>query len=273
VLLLPLLFFSVAAHAAPVTITTLGLPSGKVTAAYTASIATKDGTVPFKWAVSSDRLPPGLGIAPSGDTRSAVVSGIPSLAGGYSFTVTVTGRGGHKSTVAYSVTISPQVGGLSLTVTMAGIGGGSAASSPIGIACAPTCGATFESGTAVTLTATPDAGSVFAGWSGACTGTGTCTLTMNAAKSMTATFALLVSHVVDLSWSPGASQNVVGYNVYRGTAADGPYRQISTALVASTQFTDSNVLNGATYHYVTTAIDNTGAESGYSNDATAVVPQ
>jgi fibronectin type 3 domain-containing protein len=108
---------------------------------------------------------------------------------------------------------------------------------------------------------------------------------MNAAKSVTATFALLVAHVVDLSWSPSASQSVVGYNVYRGTAPGGPYQQINAALVASPQFTDSNVLvaspqftdsnvlNGATYHYVTTAIDNTGAESGYSNGATAVVPQ
>jgi List-Bact-rpt repeat protein/putative Ig domain-containing protein len=272
-LLLLLLFFSVAAHAAPVTITTLGLPNGNVTVAYTASIATKGGTVPFRWAVSSGSLPPGLNLAPSGDTRSAAVSGIPSLAGGYSFSVTVTGKWGHKSTAAYSVTISPQAGGLTLTVTMAGTGGGSAASSPVGIACPTTCGATFKSGTVVTLYATPDAGSAFAGWSGACTGTGTCTLTMNAAKSVTATFALLVSHIVDLSWSPGASQNVVGYNVYRGTAAGGPYQHINTALLASTQFTDSNVLNGATYYYVTTAIDNTGAESGYSNDAMAVVPQ
>src|SRR6266536_3056052 len=119
-LLLLLLFFSVAAHALPVTITTTSLPNGNATVAYTATIATTGGTVPFKWAVSSGSLPPGLGLVPSGDTRSAVVSRIPSLAGNYSFSVTVTGRWGHKSTVAYSVTISPQAAGLTLTVTMAG---------------------------------------------------------------------------------------------------------------------------------------------------------
>jgi List-Bact-rpt repeat protein/putative Ig domain-containing protein len=272
-LLLFVLILSVAAHAAPVTISTTSLPNGNATVAYAATIATTGGTVPFKWAVSSGSLPPGLGLTLSGDTRSAVVSGIPSLASNYSFSVTVTGRWGHKSTVAYSVTISPQAGGLTLTVTMAGTGGGSAASSPTGIACPTTCGATFKSGAVVTLTATPDAGSNFAGWSGACTGTGTCKLTMNAAQSVTATFALLVSHIVDLSWSPSAAQNIVGYNVYRGTTAGGPYQRINPTLVASSQFTDSNVLNGATYHYVTTAIDNAGAESGYSNDAMAVVPQ
>ncbi len=272
-LLFLLLFFSVAAHAGPVTITTTSLPNENVAAAYTATIATTAGCVPFTWAISSGSLPPGLRLAPSGNTRAAVVSGIPSLAGNYSFSVTVTGRYGHKSTVAYSVTISPQAGGVTLTVTMAGTGSGSAASSPAGIVCPTACNAWFNSGTAVTLTATPDAGSAFAGWSGACTGTGTCSLTMNVARSVTATFSLLVSHVVDLSWSPSASQSVVGYNVYRSTAAGGPYRQINTALVAAPQFTDSNVLNGATYHYVTTAIDNTGAESGYSNDTTAVIPQ
>jgi hypothetical protein len=268
-----LLFFSVAAHAGPVTITTTSLPNGNVAAPYTATIATTAGCVPFTWAISSGSLPPGLRLAPSGNTRAAVVSGIPSLTGNYSFSVTVTGRYGHKFTVAYSVTISPQAGGLTLTVTMAGTGGGAAASSPAGIACPTACNAWFNTGTAVTLTATPDTGSAFAGWSGACTGTGTCSLTMNVARSVTATFTLLVSHVVDLSWNPSSSQNVVGYNVYRGTAAGGPYQQINTALVAAPQFTDSNVLNGATYHYVTNAVDNNGAESGYSNDATAVVPR
>src|SRR5206468_7741022 len=62
---------------------------------------------------------------------------------------------------------------------------------PAGIACGTTCAAAFASGTAVTLTAAPAAGSTFSGWSGGgCTGTGTCTVTVNAAQTVTATFAL-----------------------------------------------------------------------------------
>jgi PKD repeat protein len=76
-----------------------------------------------------------------------------------------------------------------LTVSKAGTGTGSISSSPAGIGCGSGCQAGFDAGSVVTLTATPDPGSVFAGWSGDCSGTGTCQLTMGQARSVTATFA------------------------------------------------------------------------------------
>jgi hypothetical protein len=87
-----------------------------------------------------------------------------------------------------SVTANFQGGGFALSVTKAGTGDGTVTSDPAGIDCGATCGANYPSGTVVTLTATPDAGSVFIGWSGACTGSGSCVVTMDAAKSVTATF-------------------------------------------------------------------------------------
>jgi phospholipase C len=75
-----------------------------------------------------------------------------------------------------------------LTVTLAGTSTGTVTSSPAGIACAPTCSTSFASGTVVKLTPAPGKGAYFAGWSGACKGTSTCTLTMNAAEAATATF-------------------------------------------------------------------------------------
>jgi hypothetical protein len=78
----------------------------------------------------------------------------------------------------------------SLSVTLAGSGTGSVVSTPAGISCsAGICAAVFVSGTSVTLTAAPNAGSTFTGWSGACSGTGSVTLTINAATACTATFA------------------------------------------------------------------------------------
>ena len=76
----------------------------------------------------------------------------------------------------------------SLTVSKLGTGSGTVTSNPAGINCGATCSGYFPSGTSVTLTATPAVGSTFAGWSGACTGTGTCTVTIDPAKSVTATF-------------------------------------------------------------------------------------
>jgi phospholipase C len=75
-----------------------------------------------------------------------------------------------------------------LSVQLAGTGSGRATSSPAGISCAPTCTAVFGSGTTVTLTAVASKGSFFAGWAGACKGTGSCRLTMNANQSLLATF-------------------------------------------------------------------------------------
>ncbi|APV50548.1 hypothetical protein BWI17_13110 [Betaproteobacteria bacterium GR16-43] len=69
-------------------------------------------------------------------------------------------------------------------------GPGRVTSNPAGIDCSPTCAKTFPIGTVVTFTATPDAGQIFVGWSGACNGTApTCTVTLNAFTSVNAAFA------------------------------------------------------------------------------------
>jgi hypothetical protein len=75
-----------------------------------------------------------------------------------------------------------------LSVAKDGTGTGTVTSTPGGIACGSDCSEAFASGTSVTLAATADAGSSFSGWSGACTGSGPCTVAMDAAKSVTATF-------------------------------------------------------------------------------------
>ena len=83
-----------------------------------------------------------------------------------------------------------------LTVARAGSGSGTVTSSPAGIDCGSTCSAAFEQGTVVTLTASPAAGSTFAGWSGGgCSGTGACQVTISAAESVTATFPTLTDRL------------------------------------------------------------------------------
>jgi len=76
-----------------------------------------------------------------------------------------------------------------LTVSNAsGTGLGTVTSSPAGLSCGSDCSELYNAGTVVTLSAVPDVSSTFSGWSGACTGTGSCSVTMNAAKSVNAVF-------------------------------------------------------------------------------------
>ena len=90
-----------------------------------------------------------------------------------------------------TVTFSKELGlaNFTLKVKKEGTGTGTVTSSPAGINCGVTCSFEFEEGKEVTLTATPEGGSTFAGWSGSgCSGTSTCKVTMSAAKEVTATF-------------------------------------------------------------------------------------
>lgn len=76
-----------------------------------------------------------------------------------------------------------------LSVHKAGTGSGFVWSSPPGLNCGLACRASFPSNTTVTITASPDPGSVFVGWEGDCAGDGpTITIVMDADKSCTATF-------------------------------------------------------------------------------------
>jgi hypothetical protein len=76
-----------------------------------------------------------------------------------------------------------------LTVTKAGTGSGTITSSPVGISCGASCSVKFAGKSTVTLTAVAATASLFAGWSGACSGTAnTCTVVMDAVKTVTATF-------------------------------------------------------------------------------------
>ncbi len=79
-----------------------------------------------------------------------------------------------------------------LTLTKSGGGNGTVKAKQAGINCGATCSsmaAAYFQGTVVELSATPGKGSAFGGWSGSgCSGTGACTVTMSAAKEVTAEF-------------------------------------------------------------------------------------
>jgi hypothetical protein len=101
-----------------------------------------------------------------------ILSNGQSAGGMTSVTLTGTGTVGPTST---------------LTVSIAGAGHGTVSGS--GISCPGNCSSGYADGTSVTLSAVAATGSTFAGWSGGCSGTGSCTVTISADQTITATFA------------------------------------------------------------------------------------
>ena len=90
-----------------------------------------------------------------------------------------------------TVTARFNVRRVTLAVSLQGTGGGTVTSSPAGIDCGTACAATYDSGSVVTLTATPAANATFDGWTGGgCAGTGPCTLTLTANTTVTARFSV-----------------------------------------------------------------------------------
>lgn len=81
----------------------------------------------------------------------------------------------------------------------------------------------------------------------------------------------VLAHTATLNWTASTS-TVIGYNVYRGTVAGGPYTLVNSSIVGGTQYIDSSILAGQTYYYVATAVASGNVESTYSNQVTAAVP-
>ncbi len=119
------------------------------------------------------------------DTCTVTVAFGPTVVGGQSGSLVVTSTPGGQDAVTIMGT-----GFAHVAVTSMGGGGGTVSSNTQpGIQCPGTCAADFTS-TPVTLTATPNGTSSFAGWGSDCTGTGQCTLDLTANKSVTASFSV-----------------------------------------------------------------------------------
>src|SRR5438876_6163920 len=124
-----------------------------------------------------------------------------------------------------------------LTVTKTGTGTGTVTSSPAGIDCGSTCATSYANGTIVTLSAVPASQSEFSGWSGACSGTGGCTVTATADATVTATFLL--------------------------KATTPTFSPVAGTYVGSQSVTMSTTTNGATIYYTTDGTTPTTASTVY----------
>jgi len=107
-----------------------------------------------------------------------------------------------------------------LATAKTGTGSGTIVSTPSGISCGSACSYVFATSSNVNLTATPDSGSAFNGWTGACSGSGSCTVTLDVSKNVTATFTTIPVPTVSIS-SPATitnnNQPTLLYTISAGT--------------------------------------------------------
>jgi putative Ig domain-containing protein len=269
---------TVAAAVSPVTITTSTLPAGQVGVAYSTLLAASGGTTPYSWSLGSGILPAGLSLSTGG-----TLSGTPTTAGSSTFTIKVTD----------SSTPTAQTATNSLTFTAA------AANGPVQITTTSVPAGQVSVAYSTTLQATEgttpyawsiNSGSLPAGLtlsaggtiSGTPTATGSSSFTVKVtdsgspATSATATFSITVSagpgYSVVLNWTASPSSGVTGYNVYRSAVNGSGYAKINSSPVAGLTYTDATVAASQTYYYVTTAVDESGDESGYSEVFQAIIP-
>jgi DNA-binding beta-propeller fold protein YncE len=165
--------------------------------------------------------PPGLAVDNSGNPsqgRVYVTSGNTHQAGVYAYPP------------GAATTAQPLPSIFSLAVSTEGRGEGEIASDLGHLDCASACSEEMRSGALVTLTATPEEGSAFSGWSGGgCEGTGTCTVEMSQARSVKAAFAPLVgppvpehsSGAVAAATSSGATASEIAQNGILRLTVDG----------------------------------------------------
>lgn len=130
------------------------------------------------------------------------------------------GTAGCTVTLTANTTVSAsfsQTPAFQLTVGIPTAGSGTVTSSPAGINCPTTCSANFQQNTQITLTQTAATGYSFSGWSGGCTGSSSCALTLTANASVTAGFTKnpvtvqVLNHIIFLAQENRSFDEYFGY--------------------------------------------------------------
>lgn len=137
---------------------------------------------------------------------------------------------------AFQRDAAPPISSYQLSVSKVGSGEGLVDADTGSLDCGPRCSDEYEDGTIVTLTATPNIGSDFVGWSGAgCSGIGTCTVTMDQAQEVEADFVVSdwLRVVKDGSGTGTVTSNPAGISC--GEVCDAEYEGDLVTLEASAE--------------------------------------
>ena len=123
-----------------------------------------------------------------------------------------------------------------LTTNKSGAGSGTISSNPSGINCGSTCSMSATDGTVIELTAAPSANSIFTGWSGGgCTGTGTCSVTLDASKTVSANFEPTFDLAINKTGSgSGTVTSVSPLGIDCGSTCTQPFQAGSAVVIQAT---------------------------------------
>jgi uncharacterized repeat protein (TIGR01451 family) len=231
-----------------------------------------------------------ISVPASGDTSIHFSVTVASISGTYFNNASGVAEGFTVAPTGETAPIAVAAAGTSnLVVTVTGSGTGAVTSSPAGIDCGATCSATFADGTPVNLTATPGVGSTFAGWSGDCTGTDACSVTMATDHAVTATFTAVDTDVPDaptdvtaspgngsalVSWTAPASDGgspIDGYTATCTATGNPDDTHSATAGGVATSVTVSGLTNDVEYT-CTVAAHNTNGDSEPSEPSAPFTP-
>jgi hypothetical protein len=214
----------------PPTITTTTLASPTLNTAYSATVTATGGLLPLSWALTSGALPTGLSLS-SSTTNSVQITGKPTAAGSFTFTITVTDSAGFSSSEQFTLVVSsigitttsplpPATVNAAYSVTFAATGGVTPLTWSVASGSTLPPGLTLNSATGVLSGKPTQAGTFTFGI--------TVTDSANPAASATVTFTLVVSGAQNLAGLKGSyaftfsGYNNTGFVTFAGTfTADG----------------------------------------------------